>query len=67
MRSESASALNEPNHSGAVQRMAMPDATILEVGDWGLRRTTWEQLELVQHWKAYLDAPGRYLRHVLDD
>jgi predicted ATPase len=46
---------------------AMPGATILEVGEWGLRRTTWEELELVQHWKAYLDAPGRYLRHVLDD
>jgi predicted ATPase len=45
---------------------AMPGATILEVGDWGIRRTTWEELELVQHWKAYLDAPGRYLRHVLD-
>jgi predicted ATPase len=45
---------------------AMPGATILEVGDWGYRRTTWEQLELVQHWKAYLEAPGRYLRHVLD-
>ena len=45
---------------------AMPGATILEVGDWGYRRTTWEQLELVQHWRAYLDAPGRYLRHVLD-
>ncbi|WP_296605530.1 AAA family ATPase [Nocardioides sp.] len=45
---------------------AMPGATILEVGDWGYRRTTWDRLELVQHWKAYLDAPGRYLRHVLD-
>ena len=45
---------------------AMPGATILEVGEWGYRRTTWEQLELVQHWKAYLEAPGRYLRHVLD-
>jgi predicted ATPase len=45
---------------------AMPGATILEVGDWGLRRTTWDELELVQHWKAYLEAPGRYLRHVLD-
>jgi hypothetical protein len=22
-------------------------------------------LELVRHWKAYLDAPDRYLRHVL--
>ncbi|MBI2243294.1 MAG: AAA family ATPase [Nocardioides sp.] len=45
---------------------AMPGATILETGPWGYRRTTWAELELVQHWKAYLDAPGRYLRHVLD-
>ena len=46
---------------------AMPGATVLEVGDWGYRRTTWEELELVEHWKAYLEAPGRYLRHVLAD
>jgi predicted ATPase len=46
---------------------AMPGATILEVGDWGYRRTTWEELELVQHWRAYLETPGRYLRHVLED
>lgn len=45
---------------------AMPGATILEVGDWGLRRTTWEELELVQHWRRYLDDPRRYLRHILD-
>ncbi len=45
---------------------AMPGATILEVGDWGLRRTTWAELELVQHWQAYLAEPMRYLRHVLD-
>ena len=44
---------------------ALPGATILEVGDWGYRRTTWDELELVQHWRAYLEAPGRYLRHVL--
>ncbi|WP_328829474.1 AAA family ATPase [Nocardioides acrostichi] len=45
---------------------SLPGARILEVGDWGLREAGWEHLELVQHWKAYLDAPGRYLRHVLD-
>lgn len=45
---------------------AMPGATIIEAGEWGLRRTTWEELELVQHWRAYLDSPGRYLRHILD-
>ncbi|MET9270530.1 AAA family ATPase [Kribbella sp. NPDC003557] len=44
---------------------ALPGATILEVGDWGIRRTTWSELELVQNWKAYLQAPERYLRHVL--
>ncbi|TQK71397.1 AAA family ATPase [Nocardioides sp. SLBN-35] len=45
---------------------AMPGATILEIGEWGVRRTTWEELELVQHWRRYLDDPRRYLRHVLD-
>jgi predicted ATPase len=46
---------------------AMPGATILEVGEWGYRRAVWDELELVQHWRAYLDAPGRYLRHVLGE
>jgi predicted ATPase len=46
---------------------ALPGATVLEVGPWGYRPTTWEDLELVQHWRRYLDAPGRYLRHVLSD
>ncbi|MCG8150115.1 AAA family ATPase [Pimelobacter simplex] len=45
---------------------AMPGATILEVGDAGLHRTTWAELDLVQHWRRYLDDPQRYLRHVLD-
>lgn len=45
---------------------ALPGATILEVGDWGLRETSWEELELVQHWRRYLQEPQRYLRHLLD-
>ncbi|WP_299058111.1 AAA family ATPase [uncultured Nocardioides sp.] len=45
---------------------AMPGVRLLEVGEWGLREAAWEDLELVRHWKAYLDAPMRYLRHVLD-
>jgi predicted ATPase len=44
---------------------ALPGATILEVGPWGIRRTTWAELELVENWKSYLQAPQRYLRHVL--
>ena len=46
---------------------SMPGARILEVGDWGLRETTWEDLELVWHWKRFLDAPEAYLRHLDDD
>lgn len=45
---------------------ALPGATILEVGDWGIRPTTWQDLQLVQNWRAYLDAPERYLRHIVD-
>jgi predicted ATPase len=44
---------------------ALPGATIIELGPWGLRRVTYDDLELVAHWKAYLDQPMRYLRHVL--
>ena len=46
---------------------SLPGATIFEVGDWGYRRTTWDDLDLVHHWKAYLAEPQRYLRHVLAD
>jgi predicted ATPase len=45
---------------------ALPGAHILEVGPWGIRETRWEELELVTHWQRYLEAPMKYLRHVLD-
>lgn len=44
---------------------ALPGATLLEVGPWGIRRSTYDDLELVAHWKSYLVEPMRYLRHVL--
>ncbi|SEQ91955.1 AAA family ATPase [Microlunatus flavus] len=46
---------------------ALPGATILEVGDWGLRETSWDDLVLVANWRSYLTDPHRYLRHVIDD
>ena len=45
---------------------SLPGARILEVGDWGLRETTWDDLVLVAHWRSYLQDPQRYLRHVLE-
>ena len=46
---------------------ALPGAQLLEVGPWGMRETTYDDLELVAHWRRYLDSPMRYLRHVLED
>lgn len=45
---------------------ALPGARILEVGEWGIRETAWEELALVQHWRSFLQSPPRYLRHLLD-
>jgi predicted ATPase len=43
---------------------ALPGARLLEVGDWGLREATWEELDLVWHWKRFLGSPEAYLRHL---
>lgn len=45
---------------------ALPGAKILEVGEWGVRPAVWEDLELVNHWRSFLQDPPRYLRHLLD-
>jgi predicted ATPase len=40
---------------------AFPGATVLEFGEHGVRRTEWADLELVDHWRAFMDDPGMYL------
>jgi predicted ATPase len=48
--------------------VSLPGATLLEVGDWGIRRVgTPEDLELVRNWRGFLEAPPRYLRYLLED
>jgi len=46
---------------------ALPGARILEVGEWGLREAAWKDLELVDHWRRFLERPDAYLRHLGDD
>jgi predicted ATPase len=46
---------------------ALPGARLLEVGEWGLRETTWEALDLVWHWRRFLGSPEAYLRHLAAD
>lgn len=43
---------------------SLPGATIYELGDAGLTRREWDDLDLVEHYRRYLDAPERYLRHL---
>ncbi|HTU05415.1 MAG TPA: ABC transporter, partial [Trebonia sp.] len=43
-----------------------PDADIIEVGDFGFRRTAWADLAITDHWRRYLNDPSSYLRHLID-
>jgi predicted ATPase len=45
---------------------ALPGATILELGEHGIRRVTWDDLEIVAHWRRFLGQPGAYLGPVLE-
>jgi len=42
-------------------------ATILELGDWGIRSASWDDLDLVGHWRRFLAEPDSYFRHLLSD
>jgi predicted ATPase len=45
---------------------AFPGATILLFDENGITRAAYDDLELVQHWRAFLDRPDAYLRHLFD-
>jgi predicted ATPase len=44
---------------------SLPGATLLELGEWGMRQTTYDDLELVRDWRGFLEAPRRWLRHLV--
>jgi predicted ATPase len=46
--------------------LSLPGAQVLEFGAWGIRETAPEDLELLRDWRAFLDAPERWLRHLLE-
>jgi predicted ATPase len=48
--------------------VSLPGATLLELGDRGIRRVgSYDDLEVLQNWRSFLEAPPRYLRHLLSD
>jgi predicted ATPase len=60
--SEGGSQVILSTHSPVLARLS--GARILEVGEWGIRESAWQDLDLVRNWKLFLDAPERYLRHL---
>jgi predicted ATPase len=47
--------------------LGYPGATILELGDDGIRRVDYDQTQQVELTRAFLDDPQRFLRHLLAD
>jgi predicted ATPase len=46
--------------------VSLPGATLFEAGEWGLRRVAaYDDLDLVESWRAFLQRPDLYLRHLL--
>lgn len=41
-------------------------ADLFEAGEWGLRESTWDRLEMVDHWRRFLTDPQRYTRYFDD-
>ena len=46
---------------------AVPGASILELGDWGLRPAGWDDLYLTGAWRQFMRDPAPYFRHLLAD
>ena len=43
---------------------SLPGATLLQLDEDGYRPAAWEDLDLVDHYRRFLDGPERYLRHL---
>ena len=43
---------------------AIPGASLLELGPWGIRPATWEDLSLVVAWRQFMRDPRAFFRHL---
>jgi predicted ATPase len=46
--------------------LALPGAAIYEFVEDGVERRRWEDLDVVQQVRSFLESPDRYFRHLLD-
>jgi predicted ATPase len=45
--------------------VSLPGATLLELGEHGIRKVAYDDLALVQDWRHFLSAPARFLKHLV--
>jgi predicted ATPase len=45
---------------------AIPGAHLIELGPWGMRAASWEDLSLVVSWRQFMRDPRSYFRHLFD-
>jgi predicted ATPase len=43
---------------------AIPGINLLELGPWGMRQATWDDLSLVISWRQFMRDPRSYFRHL---
>jgi len=43
---------------------SLPDPALYEIGDWGMRETAYDELDLVRSWRHYLADPAAFQRHL---
>jgi predicted ATPase len=43
---------------------ALPGASLLELGPWGIRPATWEDLSLVVAWRQFMRDPRSFFQHL---
>ncbi len=46
---------------------ATPGATLIELGEWGMRKAPYEKLELVKSLRDFLESPERYVKYLGPD
>jgi predicted ATPase len=47
--------------------ISLPGATLLEIGDWGIRHATaYDQVDLVELWRGFLNSPELFLHHLVE-
>ena len=43
---------------------ATPGATLIEVGEWGMRKVAYDDLALVRSWRDFLASPERFVKYL---